>query len=87
MDLDYLSLRIKELKEFENLGHGEIKAWLCRVVASRDCNNAVKEALHHALTTISKLNSKMPEYWHDSAGESEVHQVMENLRKVQQYIS
>ena len=87
MDLDYLASRIKELQEFENLGHGEIKAWLCRVIASRDCNNAVKDALRHALTTISELNSKMPQYWKDSVGENEVHEVMESLRKVQQYIS
>ena len=87
MDLDYLASRIKELEEFENLGHGEIKAWLCRIVASRDCNNNVKDALCQAITTISKLNSKMPQYWKDSVGENETHQVMETLRKVKQYIS
>ena len=67
MDLDYLAARIKELEEFELLATTEIKAWLCRIISSRECNDTVKQAMDDAVVTLADLNSKMPAYWKDSA--------------------
>jgi hypothetical protein len=87
MDLDYLAARIKELEEFELLATTEIKAWLCRIISSRECNDTVKQAMDDAVVTLADLNSKMPAYWKDSAGEQDVRQVIHNLQSIRKYIS